>query len=86
MTKIVLVIDLLIIALVFRSNCITLDRNQLELWYPNYLKLTSLNLFSRGIISIETDTFVGLSQIQELFLQTNQLISLNESKFNDLKI
>ena len=61
---------------------VVLDRNQLAIWYPNYLTNTEFNLYSRQIASISTGTFTGLSQLQLLYLNYNQLKSLDPSIFN----
>ena len=66
------------------GNAVVLNRNQLASWYPNYLTSTSFDFYNRQITSISTGTFTGLSQLQELNLQSNQLTSLDASIFNGL--
>ncbi len=65
----------LLLVYVPSDHAIVLDRNQLATWYPNYLTNTEFNLYSRQIASISTGTFTGLSQLQLLYLNYNQLKS-----------
>jgi Leucine-rich repeat (LRR) protein len=63
---------------------VVLDKNQLAVWYPNYLTAFEFNLNYRQITSISSGTFTGLSQLQRLYLYNNQLTSLDASIFNGL--
>ena len=57
------------------------NRNQLKLWYPNFLTNTWLDLNRRNITSISSETFDGLNNLQTLFMSTNNLTSLDSSIF-----
>ena len=64
--------------LVFSSESVTLDRKQLQQWYPDFMTSNDLPLGSRNITSISNDTFAGLAQLQILFLTSNSLTKLDD--------
>jgi len=58
-------------------NGVTLDREQLDKWYPEYFEEVYINLSGRNITIILNQTFFGLDQLMASSLYNNWLISLD---------
>ena len=61
-----------------------LDRSLLDQWFPDLTTISILDLSSRQIDSIDQNTFSGLTNLQQLRLQRNKLMSLDAQTFKDL--
>ncbi len=76
------------LALVNISESVHLDRKKLAEWYQteatDLSELTSFDLTSRDIDSIEVGNFSGLSNLKWISLKNNQLGSIEPGTFTDL--
>ena len=63
---------------------VILNREQLAAWIPDYATQTQIVLSYKGISSIDTHTFDGLSHITNLLLYSNQLTNLMPGTFDSL--
>ena len=77
---------ILILFISFSLICesIILDRKQLAEWVPDFNVTKSVQLMYADITSIETNTFDGLTNIQQIILYFNQIASLSPNTFCSL--
>ena len=78
---------LIIFLLTFLVTCecqVILNKSLLATWIPTYTTATFINLSHSNISLIESRTFSGLTQLQDLRLYNNKLTTIDSFTFNDL--
>ena len=66
------------------GESVVLDRAQLQLWYPEYSSLNSIDVWGKELTSIAADAFAGLTKIEYLFMFLNQLTTIDSQAFKGL--
>jgi Leucine-rich repeat (LRR) protein len=76
----------ILLAQFFYVESVILNRGWLAYWYPSYLTATKIDLSRYDIDTIDTNTFVDLTYLNELYLGFNQVMKIDDaSTFHSLK-